>query len=141
MLRTGKVMAAENGEIEVSFERPEACARCGACHGQKEESRIRMPGDVPVGRWVDVDMPEAQVLKASVLAYVLPLMLLLMGLGLGSLIFQSEALQAVCGIALMACSWFVLRLIEKRMKKQPRWQPKIVSVHEEGWEMPTECGK
>lgn len=141
MLRTGKVIGGENGEIEVSFERPEACAHCGACRGQKEETRIRMPGDVPVGRWVDVDMPEAQVLKASVLAYVLPLALLLLGLGLGSLVFESEALRAVCGIALMACSWFVLRGIEKRMKKQPRWQPKIVSVHQEGWEMPTECGK
>ena len=141
MLRTGKVIGAENGEIEVSFQRPEACAHCGACHGQKEETRIRMPGNVPAGRWVDVDMPEAQVLKASVLAYALPLALLLAGMGLGSLIFESEELWGVCGIALMGCSWFILRRIEKRMKSQPRWQPKIVSVHEEGWEAPTACGK
>ena len=29
MLRSGKVVAAENGVLEVCFERPEACAHCG----------------------------------------------------------------------------------------------------------------
>ena len=68
MLRTGKVVAACGGELEVCFERPEACAHCGACAGQKEKTLARIPGDVPAGRWIEVDMPETQVLKASVLA-------------------------------------------------------------------------
>lgn len=141
MLRTGKVISQGTGEILVSFERPEACAHCGACAGQKEETQVTIPGSAPVGRWVDVEMPDAQVLKASVLAYVIPLVMLLCGLGLGSLIFESEALWAVCGIALMAASWFVLRWIDGRMKRQPRWQPKILLVHQEGWDAPTDCGK
>ena len=31
MLRSGKVVAAENGVLEVCFERPEACAHCESC--------------------------------------------------------------------------------------------------------------
>ena len=54
MLRSGKVVAAENGVLEVCFERPEACAHCGQCGGQKEETFVKIPGSAPVGRWIDV---------------------------------------------------------------------------------------
>ena len=132
MVRTGKVVSASNGELEVCFERPEACAHCGACAGQKEETLVKIPGNAPVGRWIDVDMPEGQVLKASMLAYVLPLLMLLGGIALGSVIFEKEALWAVTGIVCMGLSWLVLRMIEKRMRNRSVWQPKIVLVHEEG---------
>ena len=132
MLRTGKVVAAQGGTLEVCFERPEACAHCRACGGQKEETLVKIPGDVPVGRWIDVDMPEKQVLKASVLAYVLPLALLLAGLALGSALFEQEAMWAVTGIVCMGLAWVILHVIEKRMKRRNVWQPKIVNVHEEG---------
>ena len=134
MLRTGKVVAASGGELEVCFERPEACAHCGACAGQKEKTLARIHGDVPAGRWIEVDMPETQVLKASVLAYVLPLVMLLAGLALGSLLFSQEALWAVTGILCMGLSWLILRLIEKRMKQKDVWQPKIVNVYGDGEE-------
>ncbi len=134
MLRTGKVVAASGGEVEVCFERPEACAHCGQCGGQREKTLVKLPGDVPVGRWIDVDMPEGQVLKASVLAYVLPLVMLLGGLALGSLLFSQEALWAVTGILCMGLAWLILRLIEKRMKKKDVWQPKIVNVYGDGEE-------
>ena len=133
MLRTGRVVSAKNGELEVCFQRPEACAHCtAACGGQAHETLVTIPGDAPVGRWIDVDMPEGQVLKASALAYVLPLILLLLGLWIGSLIFAQEALWAVTGIACMLLSWFVLRLLDRRMRRRGPWQPKIVAVHEEG---------
>ena len=132
MLRTGKVVAAENGELEVCFERPEACAHCGACGGQKTETLVKIPGSVPVGRWIDVDMPEGQVLKASLLAYVIPLVMLLGGLALGSVLFEQEVWWAVTGIVCMCLSWLVLRLIDKNMRNRDKWQPKIVRVHDEG---------
>ena len=109
MLRSGKVVAGENGVLEVCFERPEACAHCGACGGQKEETLVKIPGNVPVGRWIDVNMPEGQVLKASVLAYVMPLLMLLGGLALGSALFKNEALCALTGIVCMGLSWLILR--------------------------------
>ena len=118
MLRSGKVVAAENGVLEVCFERPEACAHCGQCGGQKTETFVKIPGSVPVGRWIDVDMPEGQVLKASMLAYVMPLLMLLGGLALGSVLFEKEIFWALTGVVCMGASWLILRLIEKRMKQK-----------------------
>ncbi|MBQ7520632.1 MAG: SoxR reducing system RseC family protein [Clostridia bacterium] len=132
MLRTGRVVSAKDGELQVCFQRPEACAHCSAaCGGQAHETLVAIPGDAPVGRWIDVDMPEGQVLKASAWAYVMPLALLLLGLWVGSLLFENEALWAVTGIACMLLSWFILRLLDKRVRSRGPWQPKIVAVHEE----------
>ena len=131
MLRSGKVVAAENGVLEVCFERPEACAHCGQCGGQKAETFVKIPGSAPVGRWIDVDMPEGQVLKASMLAYVMPLLMLLGGLALGSVIFENDLLKALTGIMCMGVSWLTLRWVEKRMKAKSVWQPRVVNVYGE----------
>ncbi len=131
MLRSGKVVAAENGVLEVCFERPEACAHCGQCGGQKTETFVKISGSVPVGRWIDVDMPEGQVLKASMLAYVMPLLMLLGGLALGSVLFEKEIFWALTGVVCMGASWLILRLIEKRMKQKSVWQPKVVNIYGE----------
>ncbi|MBR3106948.1 MAG: SoxR reducing system RseC family protein [Clostridia bacterium] len=131
MLRSGKVVAAENGVLEVCFERPEACAHCGACGGQKTETFVKIPGDAPVGRWIDVDMPEGQVLKASALAYVMPVLMLLGGLALGSVLFENDIFKALTGIVCMGLSWLILRWVEKRMKTKSVWQPKVINVYGE----------
>ena len=129
MQRTGKVVASADGLLEVCFERPEACAHCGACGGQKAETLVKIPGDVPVGRWIEVDMPEKQVLKASALAYVMPMLLLLGGIALGSVLFQQEALWAITGLACLGVSWFILRWMEKKTSRKAGWQPRVVKVY------------
>ncbi len=129
MIRTGKVVSAGNGELQVCFERPEACAHCQAC-GEAHESLVAIPGSAPVGSRIDVDMPEKQVLKASFLAYVIPLAMLLAGIAAGGAVFRSDAGAAVCGIACMGLSWFVLRLLDKRVKQNAAWRPTIIAVHE-----------
>ncbi len=131
MLRTGRVVSAKDGILEVCFERPEMCAHCGGCAGHSQESLVKIPGDVPVGRRIDVDMPEGKVLKASALAYVIPLAMLLLGLWVGSLLFEKEALWALAGIVCMLLSWFVLRWVDGVVKKRAGWAPKIVTVYDE----------
>jgi len=128
MLRTGKVVSAKNGELQVCFERPEACQHCQAC-GETHESLVTIPGDAPAGSRIDVDMPEKQVLKASLLAYVIPLLMLLAGLALGLKLFRKETWAALLGIGCMGASWFVLRLIDRRMRARAGWHPRIVAVH------------
>ena len=131
MLRTGRVISSEKGQVEVCFERPEACARCGACAGQKHHTLVKISGNAPVGSQVDVEMPDQQVVKASLLGYVLPLMMLLLGMALGTLLFNNEGMWAILGLIFMGLSWLILRLTEKKMRKRAIWQPKILAIHEE----------
>ena len=130
MVRTGKVVSVENGSMQVCFERPEACAHCRAC-GEVHESLVSIPGSAPVGSRIDVDMPEKQVLKASFLAYVIPLLMLLAGIWAGTEVFHRETAAAACGIGCMGLSWFVLRRVDRRMKEKEGWQRRVIAVHEE----------
>lgn len=132
MRRKGRVVAAKPGCVSVCFQRPEACHHCGGCAGQKQETLVWVPGDAKIGSVVEVEMPDGQVVKASLIAYALPLLLLLAGLFAGIRVFQSEAAGAALGIGLMGLSYGLLRLAEKQMRKKRQWQPRITAVHEEG---------
>ena len=128
MVRSGKVVSEKNGQLEVCFERPEACAHCNAC-GEKHESLVTLPGNAPVGSRIEVDMPEKQVLKASAVAYLIPLALLLAGLFAGMKLFGRETWAALTGVICMGASWFILRMIDRRMRKRTAWQPRILAVY------------
>ena len=129
MLRTGKVVSAQGGQLEICFDRPEACAHCGACGGEGHHTLVKLPGDAPIGSWVDVEMPDHKVLKASALAYVMPLIMLLLGIWAGSKLFAQEALWAVSGLVFMGLSWLLLRAIDQKMRRRADWQPRILAVH------------
>lgn len=132
MLQVGKVIASKKGILEVCFERPEACKHCGACQGSGHHATVKIPGEAKVGSMITVDMPEGNVLRASVLAYVIPLAMLIAGLFLGMILFEKEAFGALLGLGMMAASYLVLKAIDKKVKGRPGWQPEIIAVYEEG---------
>lgn len=134
MQRAGRVVAVQEGRLEVCFERPEACARCGACGGGKHFATVLVPGDAPVGSWVEVEMPERQILRASALAYVFPLLMLLAGLLAGMLLSDNEMLWALLALACMGAAWVALRWMDRRVSRREDWRPRIVAVHMEGEE-------
>ncbi len=136
MVQSGRVVSVSGNEMKVCFERPEACAHCSAC-GEIHESLVTLQGSAPVGSRIEVDMPEKQVLKASFLAYVIPLLLLIAGIAAGNALFGDEIGAALTGILCMGLSWFLLRLIERRMRKNDAWHPRIIAIHEEdGGDLP-----
>jgi len=132
MQKEGRVIAVKKGQMEICFERPEACQHCGACSGGQHHTTVLLPGDAPVGALVTVDMPENKVLAASLMAYAAPLLMLVLGVFLGSLFFESEALWAACGCGLLALSGPLLRWIDKKIKGRAGWQPRIIAIKTEG---------
>ena len=132
MVRTGKVVEAKRGMMKVCFDRPEACQHCNACAGQKHHTLAKIPGDAPVGSFVDVEMPQGQVLKASLLAYVVPMILLIAGIAVGLTVLKNEVAAALLGVGMMVLSYLLLKLMEKRLGKDPAWRPRVIAVREEG---------
>ncbi len=127
MVRTGKVVSSDKGMLKVCFERPEMCAKCGQC-GEIKETLISIPGTASPGDWVDVDLPEGQLLKFSAFVYVIPLLFLLAGLYLGKLLFGTEQGQFLCALVLTALSLGAVILYDRAQKKKGNGLPKIVSV-------------
>ena len=135
MIRTGKVVAVHDGQIEVEFSRPEACAKCGMCaEGHAQCHQITLPGQAQVGDEVDVEMEDKRIPIASMWAYVLPLFTLCIGLALAAplthwfaLDVNADLFAALCGLIGVAVGFVILRLCDP-MFRTNKWQPKIVDV-------------
>lgn len=131
MIRTGRVVEANEGSLKVCFDRPEMCASCGKCgvHGAHEEL-VTVQGEAAPGAWVQVEMPDANIVRVSVIAYVIPLMLLMLGLMLGQNVLGSDGWAAGLGVALLGVGFLIVRLIDRRLGGKPGWKPKLVGVVE-----------
>ena len=132
MIRTGRVVGAEGTSLKVCFDRPEMCASCGKCgvHGVHEEL-VTVQGKADVGNWVRVEMPDAQVVKVSLIAYVIPLVFLMVGLVIGQNVLGTDGWAAALGLGLMAVSFVIVRLMDRRLGGRPNWKPKLIQVMEQ----------
>ena len=75
--------------------------------------------------------PDAQIVKVSLIAYVIPLVFLMAGLVIGQNVLGSDGWAAGLGVGLLAVGLLVVRLIDKRLGGKPCWKPKLIKVFEE----------
>ena len=131
MIRTGFVKEKKGDQLRVCFDRPEACEGCKGCAKGllPKKELLTVTGQAEIGDMVDVEMPEAQMLKASMLAYAMPLALLLLGLGAGSALKFSDGVTAVIALLCLALGYLAARLIDKKLRRRPRWQTAVVNVY------------
>ncbi len=129
MRRPGEVTEVRNGMLQVTFCRPDACASCGACEGGKKQTVIWVRGEAKIGDIAVVDMPDKTVIRASLMAYGLPLILLLAGLIAGSTATQGNEIGGVIGAAAgLAISMILLKATEKNRSGKPGWSPEIIEI-------------
>ena len=129
MIRTGRVVQTDKDVLKVCFSRLDACGSCGMCGGGRDDAVVSIQGLARVGDVVEVDMPDAQVLKVSAIAYVIPLLGLLLGLWLGSLLFQNQELLVFgTGILMLALAYAGVKAFDARAALHPRWQPRLIRV-------------
>ena len=131
MVRTGFVKEKKGEELRVCFERPDACEGCNGCSKGflPRQELLTVFGRAEVGDVVDVQMPEAQTLKASLLVYVLPLALMLLGLAAGYALGLSDGLSLLLSLIGLALGALGARAIDLRLRTRPGWRPSVIHVH------------
>lgn len=129
MIRTGRVVEAEQGRLKVCFDRPETCEKCGACMGKAHKELVTVTGEAFPGDTVEVELPDSRVLKASFLMYAVPLCGFLLGLILGQVLIGTDLAAALLGLAGLLLTYGALHLFDKKIGKKGDWQPRVVAVH------------
>lgn len=131
MIRTGFVKEKKGDQLRVCFDRPEACEGCKGCAKGllPKKELLTITGQAEVGDMVDVEMPEAQMLKASMLAYAMPLALFLIGLGVGSAARLSDGVTALIALVCLGLGYAAARMIDKKLGRRRRWKTAIVNVY------------
>ena len=130
MDRTGEVTAVKGEWLEVTFCRPADCEKCSACGIGQKKASLMVRGQARLGDIAVVSLPASTVMRASLLAYVLPLAGLLIGLFAGMALFpQSEdAAALIGGLIGLAVPLGIVALTEKRRRSSDRWQPRLLEI-------------
>ena len=107
--RHGRVIAVAGDHARVRFERESACGACRAakvCAGNTptRDLDVALPAGhrLSAGDLVRVGIAEASALRATLIAYVIPLLGLVTGMALASLTGQSEPVVVFASLAGLA---------------------------------------
>lgn len=137
---TGRVLTTEDGFAEVETIRTSSCTACRARHGcghhavaqLSSTNRMRMravdPLQVEVGQEVIVGIPEDTLLKASIWMYCVPLMGLVLGASLPSLLSDEPIWSVIASIAGFAGGLLFARKQAQKQATNSAFQPRILRV-------------
>lgn len=139
MKEIGQVISAEDGFASVQFERSSACKECGACMMSQSQKEMVLNTEntlnAGVGDWVQVDIESPMLIKASLITYIFPLLMLIAGLVLGYFINQaahifdnSEIAACILGLLFVVAAYYSIRLLEPKFRKNRGFAPKMVAL-------------
>lgn len=129
---------------KLKMQRHSACASCGKCQTLSSESKeILVEVDNSIGAkpgdHVEVNMENMNVLKATALAYVVPLIFLLVGTIVSyfmlDMIISSqgiivELISGIIGIMLMLLSYVILKRNDSKFRDSRKFIPVITKIIE-----------
>ena len=130
MERVGEVVRIlEDGKAVVRFERTKACKNCKMCANAGENhalTEVENTLKAKVGDLVEISLHSKSLIQATLIAYGIPLILLLAGVIVGSM--WSDAVGAIAGIVLALVSFVILRLLEPRFSRVKTFKPRMIDI-------------
>ena len=139
MKEVGIVQGQKGNKAKVSIQRHAACGDCGACHVGRDKMTMEATAyngiGAKVGELVEVEMQFANVMKASMIAYGVPLMVFILGAVIGFYWInpiigagESPIPAFVSGLFLTAVSYMVIRILEKTGAFTNGYEPRITAI-------------
>lgn len=152
MKEVGQVTAIDGGTARIRFKRSSACQKCGACMMSQSQQEMFLNVENTLqaaeGDWVKVDIESPMLIKASLITYIFPLVMLILGLVAGYFLNEaahitanSEVVAAIGGLLFVAVSYGVIRLLEPRFRKTRGFTPRMIERAEEPPELQIENGE
>lgn len=139
MKEVGIVRQQQGKKARVSIQRHAACGDCGACHVGKDKMTMEALAyneiGAEVGALVEVEMQFANVLKASMIAYGIPLVVFIAGAIFGYYLLnpmlgagESPIPAFVTGIVLTAITYMAIRIMDNKGIFTKGYEPHITAI-------------
>lgn len=138
MKECGLVIEVIGSNAVVNIKRKSACGHCKSCEmGRSDAKEINVVAKNEVGAEVNdnvnIIMDTPDVLKAAIIVYMIPLVALGIGVGVGSLIAKSINMEAdivgiLMGFLFMAVSYIYVRKQDKKLAETKKYEPIITEV-------------
>jgi sigma-E factor negative regulatory protein RseC len=133
----GEIIEIKDKNAVVKVKRSSACGDCCACaKGTNPDDMIltvsnELNGEV--GDQVELELASGQVLKASAVAYVIPLFALILGIAAGYILggrlgFNQELGASLLGLLFTMLSFFLIRVMEPQFRKGHKFSPQVTQI-------------
>jgi sigma-E factor negative regulatory protein RseC len=124
--------------VEVAFPRSEACAKCRACH-EVGEGMVGIEAVNEIGArrddTVEIEIPSEEVVKGSLVVFLLPIFFLIGGYLFGSMLIRTvglpeweEGTGIVAGITAMLLSYFAVKWYDQNVQEKEALRARIVKI-------------
>jgi sigma-E factor negative regulatory protein RseC len=137
MKELGEIVKLEGKQAVIRIQRSSACKQCGACQlgCHRDEMLLTIPnrlGGKP-GDMVELSLDSVQVLKASAIIYLIPLLALIAGVALGYLFsrrisINSQLAGALGGLIFTTAAFIIIRTIDPLLRKNNNFTPRMVAL-------------
>ncbi len=150
MEQVGQVVGIEGDIATVVVRRHDVCGKCGGCGamisgGGENYIKAQNKVNAQVGQTVKVIGDTGQVLKASFVVYIVPILALLVGLWLGQqagavlgLLAREELVGLFFGIIFLLASYFLVKGYDRRMSVARMKLSVVEIVEQEGEIVPND---
>lgn len=130
------VVKNNKNQAQVEIKRSAACDGCKGCSVGREGKSLRVWAQNPigarVGQTVEIELSEATFLSATLIAYGVPLLAFILGVGLGFKVAIPLNISAVepfslfVGLGLMAIGFLTIRFFTNREEVRKKYTARIV---------------
>jgi sigma-E factor negative regulatory protein RseC len=127
MLDQGKVIRVEKDLAWVEFPSSSACAGCGACHRAPSGAMVNEaenPIGAKVGDSVEVEISPIVTTLFPAIAFGIPVLLLFIGLGIGSILSETAAITA--GLLFLVLGFIITRLLDKYISAHNKYVSRVI---------------
>jgi len=132
------VVGNKKNRAQVEIRRSTACEGCKGCSVGREGKPIRVwakdPIGARVGQNVEIELSATTFLSATLIAYGVPLLAFLLGIGLGFKVSEVLKISTVepfaflIGFGLMSFSFLIIHFFTSREEISKRYSSRIVRI-------------
>ncbi len=130
MTEIGQVVKIKGSKATVEFDRKSACDSCHMCavtkDGMKVKTVLKNSLDVNVGDYVEVEMGDKFVLTAAFIVYIIPLILVGVGIGVGSI--WGEIYEIVLAMVGLVVGFLIALGCDKLVRNKKGYSPQMVRI-------------
>lgn len=139
MNKTGYVVSTSGQKAYIDVRRTSACGdKCSSCGGGCDVPSLRVEAENSVGAksgdFVELGMSTKAVLKSAFIVYVIPLIMLVVGIVSGIEIAKKigmknyESIGLLSGLVLLFVSFIMIRIIDKKIKDNKDLKVEIIKI-------------
>ena len=132
MRELGLVIKTEKGKATVKVDKKDECSRCGMCLFPKNATSVEFSVnngvDAKEGDTVIIETKENSKLLGTVLAYLIPLILIAISAVITLTIIREEIYMLIISAVSIVIWYAILPSIDKKLKKSNAFAPDIIKI-------------